>query len=889
MKPFKIDNFKGLLENVDFADKPPQYAENISNLNVDDPVGMLSLRKGSKKKYANEFSNIISSYEYKMPSSGDVILLLNANGTLHWFKNGTYQSDLTLPDGCTIDVNFTNQYFGLDDRIIITTGNGAANYVLWFGYLNRLNSENNGLFGNAEEISDSYKLLKSQMICPNGVFQNVRSIVYDGSQFYYISFRFSIWIEKRNHDFHLVEIIKAHPDLTSITTDEISLCYNSDRLYMGIFGSGAPHGIHKINPIGWDIEVSRTLTGVNDIFFDDNYGYIVNGSTLRQVNHSTLADIATDTTSMAGHRIVGDSITNAAYVILYNASTNRVEKRDVTTIADAQANSAEYILIGSIVVGLHLYGTSIFLAEQSNILELAVSDLTLQNTFTHVDNPTAFISGYNSLEGVVCDDYGIMQKYDTATNPLIYPELIGFMITDHSDTNFPVGTYFYKISIVDEDGQEYTLCDPVRYTRVAASQGFYVNININKDQLDYIYRVNHVNIYRAYNTTEWADKPETDYRFVETIDINDSNWTEKSTQGIYYYSYKDTTLESEISDVTFKENSGIGDTVKPRFVNYKYQMFLDNQLHIVNFSHDGDDYLNKIIRSPALQPDNIALYDYYDYGGKGHEILGLIHAYGRSIIFKRNSVGVFYNEVLEFERTPGISSDKGYCENKDEIFYEHESGIYRIHGNSHDLISEPVADSFADITDKTNGVLFYRDNKNRLIISHDGGITLVYNTKYKLWTKYSNAASFRGLFLNTSNEYIGISSGSFYIITGNTDHADVSGANGVRIGIDYDSGLIRLTSLTGMMVDIYQLEHRLNLITSSNVNFILRRIKDTGPLNISNYNITPQAGNYAVNKTHNPQSAYGEAFDWHLGGEAQTLNYNSLMFLFEVIGLVENV
>ena len=96
MPSFVWKNFKGLRQDIEFEELSPEYSHSVSNVDFDNPAGQISLRGGFSKKYADAFTDMISAYEYKFPTSGQTILIVNDNGALKYLTNGASLAAITL-------------------------------------------------------------------------------------------------------------------------------------------------------------------------------------------------------------------------------------------------------------------------------------------------------------------------------------------------------------------------------------------------------------------------------------------------------------------------------------------------------------------------------------------------------------------------------------------------------------------------------------------------------------------------------------------------------------------------------------------------------------------------------------------------------------------------
>jgi len=874
-----IRNFKGLMQNVSYTDMPLSYSPYMENLDVDRPVGTLKIRQGHAKKYSDAYTNILAAYEYYFEKSDETKLLINDSGTLKVTTDGGAPSSLTMPTGpgatATLASSFRCQFFGWKDHVIITTGNGATNYVLGYYYVNRVNADNTGLFGNNEQ-STGYKFLKSQLICPNGVFSmlNYTSAAYVDSH-WFLPIRTEPnagckWIEKRDVNFQLIERIKAYDDATDLL--RICLCTDGTHIFMG-----TDDGVYKIDPNGWIQLASQTggPTNVLDICVDDTYVYTVNATRLDRLAKTDLSLGGNpDDTLTSGSKITCDATYAAGAGKIYIYSNGNVRRRVKNALT---VDTHTYAKAG--IVNLHLdsYNSEVLAADSTTVYELDPADITLDTSHTNVDTPYLFLDNGSAVR-CFSRSFGVVQDYDGYT--VRFPELITICErTTLGSGALETGTYFYKISIIDQDGQEYTLSDPIHANVNAAAKKVLLRIvitgqiNAVDPYIDF-YRVSHINIYRAYNdeASNDAESPATDYKFLKKIDINSSGWTNDANLNIYYYDYDDNTVESEISSVTFFESSGIEDTVKPRYINYKYLEFIGSKLHCANFSHDGDDFPNRIIRSPDDAPDAISFYDYYDFDvGEGDVIKDIASANDRSIIFKTLKFGVFYEGSHERTFIPGIASEKAWCKKDEILYFISNQGIHVFDGIKVNNIKDPVITYF-DAGIWANSAAFHVEKLNRLIFTGRGSRTLVYNYKYNLWMYYSYSEAsefaFVGYFKNQDDEYIAYNTTTFYEIFNDSyvnDKEDVGGGNGTNIGIVYESAIIKPTNFEGRIIIPISHRHRL-LKGSETINLYTYRYDTSGETLIDTKALSAPGGSVEAVKSYFFDREIGESFKFKIQG-----------------------
>lgn len=812
----KISAFKGIAEHIDPTQLSDGLAQNMYNLDVDKPLGALSLRDGYTKKYSETYTSILSSYEYEL-ENGDVILIFNDNGTFKYYKNGTYIGSLTLPGGSAVATDFTHQYLGWKNSIRVTTGSGATNHILWFGETDRDETDNNGLFGDVlgDSGTPDYRLLRSQLIPVSGSFSdNVNSIAYlNGS--YYVSYNSSLLIEKRNSDFLLEDKWFVNEDSENIDVSGgtyVSLSAGATTLYVGVSG-----GTYEINPYTHKIlNEETTVTAIKSIANDGTHIYsLSNGGFVNKILISSFSSIANQggfsTTAIACDSTAS---TGELYVSDTSAVVSQLNKSDLTAITHTYDLTTINGSISSIS-GMALKSGSLFVSCLKNpsgdvdsyIADLDASDVSTLNTSylkSGFQINTVFLDADSNVR---CQDdsYGVIVSPTAAT---IYTDMVSITADAYGLGDLGTGTYYYKYAIEDVDGQIYTMSDAIRVTVTGGAGSSYIRLcacgdRSQADVFEEFYRIRKIHIYRSFSE---GDSEESEYSLLKTVDINDRGWENDSTYNIYYFDYTDNTVQSEISSTTYEEMSGISDNTKPRFVNGKYFTWVDNQLHLANIYSDGEGFPSQIVKSGVNAPDSIALYDTYKFQGHGGEIKGISNLFGRTVVFKEREGAFYYNNTLADAFEPGISSDRGYVKVDDVIYYDNIRGVYILASQSSQMISDPIRGLHNDASQAhSEATMFYHDALNRLIISYGSGdYSFVYSIAHKTWVPYTNFY-FRNFFKNSSSQYIGANATNFQLLFDGFATDDST-----PINIYWKSGVISFEA-DGFDNEVTQLQRRITI------------------------------------------------------------------------------
>lgn len=905
MKTKKINKFRGLLENVSSPDRPGEYADSIVNLDVDNPFGQLTLRDGYQKKYSDTFSDIWSVFEYKFPTSGDVITLINDEGTFELYNDGVKGTNLTLPDDATLESRFKNNYFGKDDYILITTGNGSTNYMLWYGYTQRLAANNDGLFNDTVVDSGTYRLLKAQLIDGCGVFSNIHNVIYIdgyyyitlGNRFYsdYLGLGFqSSFIEKRDTNFNLVDKLEIYYNSTNIGSNKrISLTEDGTYIY-----AAAEDDIYKIDPATFEVVEYTSLTSNNiqSIGNDGSYLYAVTGN---HIYKRLLTDLSvpagtadTSTTVASANEILVPDSGNYFYVTYTSGTDHIVQQRNLTDLAVNDSVTVHTGTYGINYLGLSDDGLTIYVNGIGAVALYAITISTFTSSSINTYDDTIY--GFCKVSGTTLRGIALGGLLNLSDGDVVAPNIVNIWAYTNSNTgDFVAGTYFYKYSIVDTDGQEYTLSDPVTVQHTVDSRRnntVYVCFNKNAITSGYAYRIKFINLYRAYSTEIDAEIPDTEYRLLKTIDINSSTWDNiygGNYADYHIYQYYDDTTEGNISSLTYLENAGISDNVKPRYVNPKFMTFLNDRLYVSNFYCDNETYLNGILRSPVNSPSSIALYDYFDFGSSGHETKGLTSAYGRLVAFKELDFGIFYDAIFEHSDNYGISADMAFAKYNDDIYFCNADGIFLLRGQNVERVSQPIEATWAGLSFYTTIALFVFNDKDRLIVTN-GSYTFVHNIRYKTWVRYAHF-SFAGYYRNSANEYIGYGdprdADTDYLFKINTgiDNREVNGTGGTNISITYNSQLLNFDNNTGMLKDIFSVGYRSKSSTGNTLS--MYKYSANTRTSILSSTVTPGT-TYKSNYLVYPDGAFGESFSWHLSGGTSLFEFDEITFTYEDVGVI---
>ncbi|HDY86149.1 MAG TPA: hypothetical protein ENH74_10810, partial [Methylophaga sp.] len=371
-----IDKFMGLRQDVDYPELKLNYCHVLQNIDVDDPVGVMRVRDGHGNKYDDTlgnypFTGLLSAYEYRFEVSSETVLIVNDNGTLKTMTDGGNPASLTLPTGATLESGFHNKYLGFKDHILISAGSGATDYMLWYGYVDRENDDDKGLFGNVEEFT-GYKLLKSQLICPNGTFSNIYDTVHllDGSKhYYYLSFEGSKYIEKRDSDFHLISRYNAKPSGSLQNPGDntnVAMCVDSNGYIYIAFGYGSSDvSIQKVDPSGWVQEAVKVYSSagtVGGICTDGTMVYVaINHASSGSLKELNVADL-TENANTAINDMVDVACDNTATTgLIYVLKVDEVTRRVKNALGVATHTNSSYLLMKRILyenVGTNLWISS---------------------------------------------------------------------------------------------------------------------------------------------------------------------------------------------------------------------------------------------------------------------------------------------------------------------------------------------------------------------------------------------------------------------------------------------------------------------------------------------------------------------------------------------------
>lgn len=882
MAYLRVNKFGGLQQKVE----PDQR---MQNLDVDDPVGRLRVRDGYSKLNDNadnsEFTNLISWFEYRFDVSSQTYLIVNDNGTLKVSSNsGNSWSDLTLPGGSALESGFKNQYFGWRDHVLITTGNGSTNHVLWYGYVDR--GSGNGIFNN-DLTKEANVLTRAQLITPHGNFSLINSIVYlDG--YYYVSYSTSKWIEKRNTSFLLVErwAINEDEGVTAADNGSVVLSANTStgKLYAGTTG-----GVYQIDPYTHEMDGSdTTITNVLGVCHDGKHVYSINASTVCKTLISTFANVTSNTSGItAATSISCDDTQDSGNIYIGDVAAGPTPtirqrlKSDISTDVVGETYDLTDVDAGMTTVQkIEYYDADqvyVLAADVTNqqfyIVDLDSSGVSTKNAHYTASGFTfnSFVWVSGTTLRVISGNHGLVKHLDAAT--IVYPEFMTIANTESTNTgDLQAGTYFYKICAEDVNGQYYTLSDPLIVPISANDKQIGLRVVATGDRSETekfieFYRLKNIHIYRGYDTGTDAKVPGTDYKLLETIDINDGGWVEDTINVLYYYDYIDNQTESEISSVTFFESSGIGDAVKPRYLNGKYFAFLDKQLYMANYYYDGDTYRYRVAVSPIDNPDSITDYDTFRYdAGGGEAIKDIVNAFGRMVIFKKRTMGVFYNQNLEIEFDVGLFCDKAFVKVNENVYFVSNDGIYIFNGTDAIKISDPVDYYWDNKGSYDDWAVFNFSNKQRIIFSYcqsggQGECSFVYNYAHNLWMYYSGNFAFRGYLKTYTNVYMGCTRNTIYeLFDGSTkDDEDEGGGNGTAIICYYEQPHLLFDDIEGEMATLISMRNRYKKNDNDTLSVKIYEYSDAGKT--LRQTLTPDdTGGYIATISNLLSSLLGESF-----------------------------
>jgi hypothetical protein len=792
-----------------------------AEVDLDNPVGQITMRKGSSKKYSDNFTDILSAFEYKYPTSGEVILIFNDNGTLKWYKDGTLQGSLTLPSGSALAANFRNQYIGFKDGVRITAGSGSTNHVLGFYYLN------SSIF-NAAQTFTGYKLTRAQILPTYGSLSRVKSITYDETEgHYWVGFKDSIYVEKRDINFRFLERVLLVSDwqtFDSTAVYETTVHWRNDKLYCHTSNGalGTARAVYKLNAQTLELEATSagTWAGITGMVADNSNVWVAaRTSGLFELTASDMTTNSSITASINAEGVAADSTTSASNVFTYNndAAADRLEKYSTTTLSLSTSDNT--FSAGAVISSIEVDGSEVICVDSANeeVREFLQSTLAHQTTTAKTGHgPELLVKVFTGPNvRLLGTSWSHLEHYNADT--LISPALFNLTADVSSFVgNLDTGTFFYKMAVEDVDGQVFPLSDP---SHIASATAIDVRLTIscNDDELDTLYRVKRFHIFRAYSSDRRAPEEATSYRQVKTVEVDASGWQNDSGLGIYYYDLIDSTKEADISDVTYQEFSGLSEQVIAYPLNYKFMVWAEDRLHAANFYWKDQTYPVNIARSVINGPDVIAddVNTYACSVGGGDDILAISRTRNRVVVFQNKTLCTFLNGQADRELFPGLNkgaNGDSLLARDDVIVYIADTGLFSLTGNQVSRISDPVRTSFDQLTDFTHATVFLFDQYDRIIFSFfhaQNGRSLVHNPTFGTWTKYLAGFAFRGYFRNDSGEYIGWNAANFMKLLEDTTDDSTDIASSVTVQLNH------LTGADGRVAHIYSLAAKTNIDTTN--------------------------------------------------------------------------
>jgi hypothetical protein len=255
-------------------------------------------------------------------------------------------------------------------------------------------------------------------------------------------------------------------------------------------------------------------------------------------------------------------------------------------------------------------------------------------------------------------------------------------------------------------------------------------------------RIKTVILWRAYAGTDDAQEPKTNYRFHSSYDIDSSDWVVNNVSGSNYdYAFiavTETTTESEMGTVSFEEFTGLKETLRPSYTNWKYAVSHQNRTYYANIrTTELNTY--KVVRSEIDQPDSFwesSGNSVIIIPGDGDEIKGIASVWNRVLVMKsRNSV-LLLGLIAEKEYQVGLQVARSLIVVNDTVYFVFADGIYVFVPQGFQRISRPV-DAKLKTFSLTGMTAAWYLEKDKIIWHVPESKSFVFNRDHGTWDVYN--------------------------------------------------------------------------------------------------------------------------------------------------------
>ena len=313
-------------------------------------------------------------------------------------------------------------------------------------------------------------------------------------------------------------------------------------------------------------------------------------------------------------------------------------------------------------------------------------------------------------------------------------------------------TYFYRYAL-EYDGYQISTLAPLTSDGIVSTSGtVYGNITATiraqgkatNDFSDFSNkRITGVLVFRAESTTSISPTlPQTEYRLVERIAIDDGSWINDAINYRYNYSYNDIGNEGS----TFNVYSGISQEATSNFMSWGIGAMVDNYMFIGQcVSSDLEEAPYLIFRSVAGMPD------VFDWQSSTPAMMRLPNKptamaswYGKLYVWDENNMYRINPDAMVIEETiPGYGClyQTSQVVTKYGIFFGDKTSVYHYDGSklnrissAIDLWSEDVATDGALTNVSYRKNIAYASSSNKLKMAYcpltDMVLIALYSTSF---------------------------------------------------------------------------------------------------------------------------------------------------------------
>ena len=779
----KWEKFAGVNEGLDSLEGQ-DFLVSMQNFDSNVIDGQLVSRKGFSEALSGTIATPGNFICYRDEEWGKDVIIKHTNGAFYVYTK-TLGTDGVFAFYSLYSWGGSHPASGnpvfLLDRNIVRLGNGAAEdrkVAHTMGYIDRSTASGRAMFNDTVSFNDFF-MKKQQWVRQGDLFGGVVGFDYDATKkkWYFLTNR---GLEVRDERMHIETVLEGV--IAWSRQVQGSIHFKSNDLYaLGQMNTASTNT--KI--IRYDIEdeygtIANSLeyttaghiaygvcTDGTNVFvsIDENGTFVVRRYAM-DLTSGTIIYTATGSDFWWG-AITCDQTATTGYCYVGERNNNDVHrfKKDGTTVYNSDTLSAH---ASSAIQDLDFYNSRIYwvvfngnvysnAADMTGVITTEKTDaFTLPETDNRITVDQASGDAYSS------NPSGFITQYTSATDWTIEDSWGGHIVikqlTNTGQINKP--TRFYGYSIVDIYGQEHHLQSGMAFHETdgtAVVLSIYVNTWLEKYAFPPGYGTGHdptsqdsiwnefrtiskIRIYRATNSTNNSANEATSYFFLTEIDINDLNWTELTTGRQYQIYFRDETAASDISSITYTDNSGLPQSFKPYYTNWTYGKSFQGSFYYGNVRTD-DLYPQQIVKTPLNSPDivyqlptNIDIFGTSD----GDEIKGFAESWQRLIIFKGNKTAIYNGLVREKVYNCGLQAIDSIVEWNNLIFFLFRNGIYQLSPSGYRRISLPIDRLLADETTSnlaSMSATFYEEREKVWFHVHESK-SYLYNIKKGTWDIY---------------------------------------------------------------------------------------------------------------------------------------------------------